>query len=584
MANDNDTQQSVEREFENLLNAFLDGELGTDGIAAFESLVEKNVDLQAEACDRLSEHRLLGLLHQEAGHDEMVDAIVTAAEASDAEVADAIMESVDTSSGRKRGPRRTLASFGWLAALAVLLIVAVPLWWRSASTAIVDADKGAVAEKMIGTLLVAEDCVWVGKPLVEGQRLPAGPIELERGLAIIRFDGGAEAVLSAPSRLKVISPGSAKLDHGGVTVLAPDEATGFVLLTPESELVDLGTEFSVRVGGDGGTTLDVLDGEVVVRPLERDSNEAAILEAGRAVAIDTPQSRPRAVPVTSRRFASIVEGAKLRSRWELTHAYEGFFYPVGRVALSDSTRGKGWVGPWRERRGEELRRPEVDDSSGLQIVSGNMNVTWPVPGGRAGMLELPVGFTARIREMKRPIDLSRDETTFFSMMVREPEHPANRKPGEHREAVRLTFRSSDDYFGGSMSFGFSNRQRPQILSGQGMGSRGQERAPSDQSTLWLGKLVSRSDGADEALFRIYREDEELGYGEPSQWDVVVRDLDFSARLNLVVLSSAGASPRVVDELRIGPTFRSVAPMPEQAVAVLDAVTDNEQETLGQAGE
>jgi hypothetical protein len=39
-----------------------------------------------------------------------------------------------------------------------------------------------------------------------------------------------------------------------------------------------------------------------------------------------------------------------------------------------------------------------------------------------------------------------------------------------------------------------------------------------------------------------------------------RGLRQSAMLDLVILSSTGQSPRIVDELRIGPTWRSVVPM------------------------
>ena len=555
--------------FDQLLEALLDGELPPDGVAELDVLLADDAR-RTEARERLAQHRLLGLVHQGSNHGELVDGVVAATSASDDAQIDGIMarlpRPLPEAFTDPFGTRPTTARAAAVCVAAALLLMIGLMVFRPTESPPVarsssPADPTLPSGTTVATLVVAEDCRWDGDDRAEGDRLHPQTLHLTDGFAIVRFDGGAEAALSAPSRLALVSSGAARLLAGRVVVRAPEEAAGFVLLTPESELLDLGTEFSVRVS-DGGTTLDVLEGEVAVRPLETDA-EAQVLSAGQAVTVDTPQSPPREVAATAPRFAAVVEGAGLRSRWGLTHAYEGFHYPPGRVPLKASVRGKGWVGPWRARRGKERQRGHDDTAEDLRIVSGMMNVTWPVPGGRAGMLELPAGSTTWIRQIARPIDLDADRTVFFSMMVREPAHPTPVKAAaKPREAVRLTFRSSDDYFGQTVSFGLSSKQLPQILTGQGVGTRGASRAPSDQSTLWLGKLVARHDGPDQARLRIFRETDELGFAEPGEWDVVADGLDLSATLDLVVLTSTGQSPRIVDELRIGPTFRSVAPMPE----------------------
>ena len=552
-------------EFDTLVEALLDGELHVDGVARLQQLLDADPHLAAEAAARLEQHRLLGLLHRPGSHDAAVDDIVAAVDASERDAVEAVMSAVPRAAAPATGSR-LLRVAAVAAALALLVAAAVAIWPPAGAA---DRDPRAVA-----SLLIDQDVEWDGPSPIEGERLGRGLLGLRKGLAVVRFDGGAEAVLTAPARLELLSPGSARLHRGRVFVRAPEEASGFVLLTPESELLDLGTEFSVRVSDEAGTALDVLEGEVVVRPLAARKSDATLLKAGQAATVATPKSVPRQAAFSSPRFAEVIEKARLRSRWELTHAYEGFHYPAGRVPLAESVRGKGWAGPWRARRGPELTRGQTDAtdatdaSDGLAIVSGKMNVTWPVPGGRAGMLELPPGFTARVRQMARPIDLGRDGVVYLSLMVREPPHPVvrgRRDPETPREAVRLTFRSTDDYFGPSLSFGLSGKQRPQILTGLGIGVRSSQPAPEDQSTLWLGKIVCREDGPDQAFFRIYAETEPLGYAEPGDWDVVASGLDLSAALDLVVLTSAGQSPRVVDELRVGPTFRSVAPMPEPTV-------------------
>ena len=68
----------------------------------------------------------------------------------------------------------------------------------------------APASDFIATLIFADTCRWADAslPLVEGQRLAKGELHLVEGLAMVRFDGGATAVLSGDVRLELESRGS----------------------------------------------------------------------------------------------------------------------------------------------------------------------------------------------------------------------------------------------------------------------------------------------------------------------------------------------------------------------------------------
>src|SRR5207247_93152 len=89
----------------------------------------------------------------------------------------------------------------------------------------------------VATLLWAEDCEWqpAGVSRGEGQRLDAQMLRLEKGLAVVRFDGGAAAILSGRTELELRSPASARLVLGRVTVRAAGGAAGFVLSTAAGE-------------------------------------------------------------------------------------------------------------------------------------------------------------------------------------------------------------------------------------------------------------------------------------------------------------------------------------------------------------
>ena len=88
---------------------------------------------------------------------------------------------------------------------------------------------------------------------------------------------------------------------------------------------------------------------------------------------------------------------------------------------------------------------------------------------------------------------------------------------------------------------------------------------SEDKIKTLNQVVEEfyKDGEDEVSFRVFAESDALTYAEPAVWHVVSRNLDLSAKLNLVLLTSTGTAPRIVDELRIGPTWRSVTPMLEK---------------------
>ncbi len=457
--------------------------------------------------------------------------------------------------------RKVIACPMWLRYAAAAMIAVCATWlamkWRGGTA----ETPGAKSGRWLATVLLAEDCEWTQpRALREGQRMAVGTLRLARGTAVLRFDGGAEVVLRGETELDLQSATQANLRRGDVTVRAPDEAAGFKLLTPASELTDLGTEFAVKVERSGATELHVLEGEVAYTPNAR--TDGAVLNAGKAIRFDRANAAAHPVALNAPRFDDILRKANPRERPDLMTVYEGFYYDAGSYAPEQITKGKGWAGPWRLRRGEERQHPDAADATtDMHIVHGKLSVPWPVEGGRLGMLEMPPGQTIRIRPMAAPIDMSRDGITYFSMMTLEPNHSSRPKDARPSESVRLTFRSSADYWGGSLSFGLgSGGQRPVVQADPNGRFQSLARIPGEQSLLWVGKIIRRADGEDEITFRIYGQNDPLDYAEPATWHVTTRGVRQSAKLDLVVLSSTGTSLRIVDELRIGPTWRSVVPI------------------------
>lgn len=105
-------------------------------------------------------------------------------------------------------------------------------------------------------------------PVLIGSRLRfAEHYMLQAGVIKIRFPSGAEVILSAPAQFQVVKNDELIVNLGNCSVYAPEGAEGFEVTTPTSQVVDLGTRFSVEVAEDGASNVAVVDGEAEVTPL-----------------------------------------------------------------------------------------------------------------------------------------------------------------------------------------------------------------------------------------------------------------------------------------------------------------------------
>jgi ferric-dicitrate binding protein FerR (iron transport regulator) len=454
--------------------------------------------------------------------------------------------------------RPTGSRTGRLVRLAAAFLLGVGLTLLVSSARAGSPGGRAMPADCVATLLFADNCHWrTPGRLVEGQRLPAGRLQLERGLLILRFDGGAAVVLEGPADLDIESRGCARLAAGRLTVRAPKEAAGFTVRAPASDVVDLGTEFAIMVERDGATEVHVLEGEVSHAKPGAPLDGAELLGAGKAVRYDAARTAaPRAVPVNSPRFAELLSQAKIGPREDLLLAHEGFDYPVGKLPLGQATGGVGWAGPWVVSPGAKL--PPGDDGD-LTIASGKLHVAWPVRGGRGPLLEAPLYYQSRRRELARPVRLDEDGVYYVSVLVRwdaPPPPPA----GQTMPSVRLVLRSSANFNGDHVMFNLPVFLQPQLDIRTGAIFTSAHTVPPGETQFWVGKIVARRNGEDEIFFRIYGEGEPLDPMEPGVWSVRSRGVSSDARLDLVLLTKMDGGTCWWDEVRVGTSWRAVVPM------------------------
>jgi hypothetical protein len=153
--------------------------------------------------------------------------------------------------------------------------------------------------------------------ILPGQHLEAGRLFLEAGTVEVTIQNGARILLEGPATLELLTPLRAYLQAGRAVVHVPKAASGFVLETRDASVLDVGTEFGVKVGPDRGTEVQVYQGSVFTSAKSAGgrTNSPQRLIAGRAArldpdAIETFQNLPFAPDRFVRQLPEAKSGSK----------------------------------------------------------------------------------------------------------------------------------------------------------------------------------------------------------------------------------------------------------------------------------
>ncbi len=180
---------------------------------------------------------------------------------------------------------RSAHSRRWLtmaAAFAVLCGVAALWQWKAAHAR---NDFTIVIER-------AEDARWSdGAAVKAGENLRRENLDLANGTVSFRTAAGAMVNVTAPARLRVVTPMLIRVLAGRVTADVPERAHGFAIETTQARIVDLGTRFGVEAAADGHTDVVVFEGKVDVTPA--DEPETKRLVQGEGVRLEKGQPAAR---------------------------------------------------------------------------------------------------------------------------------------------------------------------------------------------------------------------------------------------------------------------------------------------------
>jgi hypothetical protein len=165
----------------------------------------------------------------------------------------------------------------WLRAVAALVVAAIgALAWMLLRA----QPEGTVSFATISSI---ED--MTSAPWRTGARLERGPLLVPAGIMHVVFDSGVALTVRGPARVAFISPQAVSVETGALVAHVPANAVGFLVATPQAQLVDLGTEFGVAVAPSGHTDVQVRQGRIALTTGA--VREPAVLVAGEARRIDS---------------------------------------------------------------------------------------------------------------------------------------------------------------------------------------------------------------------------------------------------------------------------------------------------------
>lgn len=152
--------------------------------------------------------------------------------------------------------------------------------------------KGGV---QVATLTDSIGAEWAGNSASfdKGARMAIGneSLLLREGYVELLFDTNARVVIEAPAEFQIVDSDRISLNYGKIYSQVPTEAIGFSVYTPNSKIIDLGTEFGIEVDFRGETRLHVIQGVTKLIAGKRSETTSVEVQEGEAKKISAANSK-----------------------------------------------------------------------------------------------------------------------------------------------------------------------------------------------------------------------------------------------------------------------------------------------------
>ncbi|MCR9200100.1 MAG: hypothetical protein NXI04_15805 [Planctomycetaceae bacterium] len=233
------------------------------GLASAEEIAVLNEQLAHDESLRQHYRRSIAL---EGGYREA--AIHFAEPAEDADFPAITQPAITPATSSSRPPQHSIL---WSKNVTVvLLVVAVAMTGKWLLQDFI-APLASVDDQAVARLVTSVDAAWRGTAPEPGSWITPGRFHLESGTIKLEFSRGARLTVQGPADFQVLHADLLHVSVGNLVARIPEEAIGFTITTDETEVVDLGTEFGLRVGQGRQTEVHVMEGLVEV--FERDTSD-----------------------------------------------------------------------------------------------------------------------------------------------------------------------------------------------------------------------------------------------------------------------------------------------------------------------
>ena len=231
-------------------------------------------------------------------------------------LADEAQEAAGTADNPQPKPKATVWPALAMAASIVLMgLIGAQLWLVRSDEKPESRDAGCAV------LVEAINTRWANAagPMQTGRTLPAGKLKLEAGVARIEFYSGASMTLKGPCEVDLVSESAVRCARGELRVRVPQHAHGFTVSSPDCSIVDLGTEFGLRVSDTSSSEMHVFEGEVRVTPASTEPlnlKEGSGWVAGKGQVASASGVRSSFVDIEAMRGVSLDADAQRLAHWK----------------------------------------------------------------------------------------------------------------------------------------------------------------------------------------------------------------------------------------------------------------------------
>jgi hypothetical protein len=163
----------------------------------------------------------------------------------------------------------------------------------------------------VATLVDQVNAVWA-KPETSpqtGSRLwsDEGPLHLQKGVVSVRYDDGIDVLIEGPAVFEV-RQSEVFLEYGRLYSHVAQTGLGFVVRTPTSNFIDMGTEFGIHADINGSSQLHVTKGKVqLFAGSERRDKLSQMVTADTAVSYNANAHKISSIPFEKHHFVSQID-------------------------------------------------------------------------------------------------------------------------------------------------------------------------------------------------------------------------------------------------------------------------------------